>query len=596
MRDIFRKEKSLVDEQVQRRLAAILAADVVGFSSLMERDEEGTYARVGRLRREVIEPRLSEHNGRLIKTTGDGFLAEFASPIAALRCAIAIQDGLGNDPGPLRMRIGLNLGDVIVEESGDVYGEGVNVAARLEALCDPGGILISGKIHSEVDGKVEAAFEDRGEQQVKNISRPVRIYAVRPAGMPTTSAATASPGETKKPLQLPDKPSIAVLPFQNMSGDPEQEYFADGMVEDIITALSRFKSLFVIARNSSFTYKGKAVDIKHVGRELGVRYVLEGSVRKSGGRVRITGQLIEAATDRHLWADKFDGALEDVFDLQDQVTSRVVGLIAPKLEQAEIERARQKPTENLDSYDFFLRGLALTNKGALAEARALFAKAYERDPEYGPSYAMAATTLMFEQGISGVPLSAEKRSEAIRLAKLASKVAGDDAFTLARAGHVLTYLGREYDRGASMVEQAVALNPNLAIAWYSRGWVTMMCGEAERSIESFDRMIRLSPLDPLRIGAWNGSSFAFFALGRYEDGCVAAMKSIQVVANFHTLGAFIVNAIPAGQATEAQEAAARLLRSQPEFRATDAEEAFPTRSSELRNRMIAALREAGLPG
>jgi TolB-like protein/class 3 adenylate cyclase/tetratricopeptide (TPR) repeat protein len=586
----------LVDEQVQRRLAAILAADVVGFSSLMERDEEGTYARVGRLRRELIEPRLSEHNGRLIKTTGDGFLAEFASPIAALRCAIAIQDGLGNDPGPLRMRIGLNLGDVIVEESGDVYGEGVNVAARLESLCDPGGILISGKIHSEVDGKVEATFEDRGEQQVKNISRPVRIYAVRPAGVTTTPAATASAMEVKKPLQLPDKPSIAVLPFQNMSGDPEQEYFADGMVEDIITALSRFKSLFVIARNSSFTYKGKAVDIKQVGRELGVRYVLEGSVRKSGSRVRITGQLIEAATDRHLWADKFDGALEDVFDLQDQVTTRVIGLIAPKLEQAEIERARQKPTGSLDSYDCFLRGMALTHKRTLAEARGFFLKACEQDPEYGPAFAMAATTLMFEQGISGVPLTAEKRAEAVRLAHVASRVGNDDAFTLARSGHVLTYLGREYDRGASMVEQAVELNPNLAIAWYSLGWVSMMCGDAERAIESFERMIRLSPLDPLRISAWNGSSFACFCLGRYEEGCASATKSIQVVADAHTLGAYIVNAVRAGRVVEAQQAAARLLRSQPDFRAAHAEEAFPTRSLDIRNQIVTALREAGLPG
>ncbi len=562
----------------------------------MERDEEGTYARIGQLRRELIEPRLSEHQGRLIKTTGDGFLAEFSSPIAALRCAIAIQDHLSNDPGPLRMRIGLNLGDVIVEESGDVFGEGVNVAARLEALCDPGGILISGKIHSEVDGKIEAAFEDRGEQQVKNISRPVRIYAVRPAGMIATSAAPASSSEVIKPLQLPDKPSIAVLSFQNMSGDPDQEYFADGMVEDIITALSRFKSLFVIARNSSFTYKGKAIDIKQVGRELGVRYVLEGSVRKSGSRIRITGQLIEAATNRHLWADKFDGALEDVFDLQDRVTSRVIGLIAPKLEQAEIERARQKPTESLDSYDFFLRGMALSNRRKFAEARQFFNRAYQRDPEYGPAYAMAAATLMFEQGSTGVPLTADEHADAIRLAHVASRVTSDDAFTLARSAHVLTYLGREYDRGASMVEQAVALNPNLAIAWYSRGWITMMCGEAERAIESFDRMIRLSPLDPLRVGAWNGSSFALFCLGRYEDGCVSATKSIQVVADAHTLGAYIVNAIRAGRVAEAREAAARLMRSQPGFRATHAEEAFPTRSPELRNQMIAALREADLPG
>jgi TolB-like protein/class 3 adenylate cyclase len=591
----FQSEGSLAGMGVQRRLAAILAADVVGFSARMERDEEGTYDLVGRLRRDIIEPRLSAHSGRLIKTTGDGFLAEFASPIAALRCALAIQGDLADDRDALLMRIGLNLGDVIVEDSGDVYGEGVNVAARLEALADPGGILISGKIHSEVDGKVEADFEDRGERQVKNIARPVRTYAVRQAGV-TTSSATPSPAtEVKKPLQLPDRPSIAVLPFQNMSGDPDQEYFADGMVEDIITALSRFKSLFVIARNSSFTYKGNAVDIKQVGRELGVRYVLEGSVRKAGSRVRITGQLIEAATDRHLWADKFDGTLEDVFDLQDQVTSSVVGLIAPKLEQAEIERARQKPTDSLDSYDFFLRGMALVNKRTLAEARAFFKKAYERDPEYGAAYAMAAATLMFEQGISGVPLTAEARADAIRLANVASRFGSDDAFTLARSAHVLTYLGREYDRGAAMVEQAVALNPNLAIAWYSRGWITLMGDEAERAIESFERMIRLSPLDQLRISAWNGISFASFSLDRFEDGCAAAMKSIQMFKDAHSLGAYVVNAVRAGHAAEAREAVAQMLKLQPDFRASHAAEAFPVRSAEMRDRMSAALRAAGLP-
>src|SRR5476651_1359758 len=335
---------------------------------------------------------------RLIKTTGDGFLAEFASPIAALRCAIAIQGDLSNDTGPLRIRIGLNLGDVIVEDSGDVYGEGVNVAARLEALCDPGGILISGKIHSEVDGKIDASFEDRGEQQVKNITRPVQMYAVRPAGA----------AEVAMSLPLPDKPSIAVLPFQNMSGDPDQEYFADGMVEDIITALSRFKSLFVIARNSSFAYKGKTVDIKQVGRELGVRYVLEGSVRKAGNRVRITGQLIEAGTNRHLWADRFDGALEDVFGLQDQVTSSVVSLIAPEVEKAEIERATRKATERLDSHDLFMRGMALVYKDQYQPARDFFVRALERDSDYGAACAMAAVTLMLEQGARGVPLAAEE--------------------------------------------------------------------------------------------------------------------------------------------------------------------------------------------
>jgi TolB-like protein/Tfp pilus assembly protein PilF len=397
-------------------------------------------------------------------------------------------------------------------------------------------------------------------------------------------------------LALPDKPSIAVLPFQNMSGDPEQEYFADGMVEDIITALSRFKSLFVIARNSSFTYKGKAVDIKQVGRELGVRYVLEGSVRKAGSRVRITGQLIEATTGRHLWADKFDGALEDVFGLQDQITTSVVGLLAPTLEQAEIERARQKPTDRLDSYDLYLRGMALANKSrSLFEAHDFFRKALEQDPEYGAAYAMAASTLMMQQGTSGVPLSAEARTDAIRLAHLGSKVGSDDAFTLARSGHVLTYLAHEYDRGASMVEQAITLNPNLAVAWHSRGWVSLMCGEAERAVESFDRMIRLSPLDPLRIGAWNGSSFAFFHLRRYEEGYASAMKSIQFATNAHTLGAFVVNCVGAGRAVEAREAVAQLLKLQPDFRTSHVHEAFPIRSLAERGRIASALREAGLP-
>jgi adenylate cyclase len=387
-----------------------------------------------------------------------------------------------------------------------------------------------------------------------------------------------------------------VLPFQNMSGDAEQEYFADGMAEDIITALSRFKSLFVIARNSSFTYKGKSVDIKQVGRELGVRYVLEGSVRKAGNRVRITGQLIDATTDRHLWADKFDGALEDVFGLQDQVTASVVGVIAPTLEQAEIDRTRQKPTDWLDSYDLFLRGMALLNKmGSLPEAREFFKKAFELDPDYSAAYAMAAGTLVTQQGARGVPLSAEMRADAIRLADTGSRLGDDDAFVLAISGHVLTYLGHQYDRGAAMVEQAVALNPNLAIAWFSRGWVALMCGEGERAIESFDRMIRLSPLDRLRIGAWNGSSFALYQLGRYEEGCAVAMKSIQLVKNAHTLGAFAINAVGAGRINEARATVAELLKLRPGFRTSHVEEAFPVRDAAGREKMTAVLRDAGLP-
>ena len=367
------------------------------------------------------------------------------------------------------------------------------------------------------------------------------------------------------------------------------------MVEDIITALSRFKSLFVIARNSSFTYKGKAVDIKQVGRELGVRYVLEGSVRKSGNRVRITGQLIEASTNRHLWADKFDGALEDIFGLQDQVTTRVVGLIAPRVEEAEIERANQKPTESLHSYDFYLRGVALLNKRLFPEAFEMFRSALQEDPEYAAAYAMAAWTVLSRQAIGGLLLTAELRKEALEFANAASRQAQEDAFALARSGHVLTYLGREFDRGASMVEEAISINPNLAVAWYSRGWVSIMCGDAERALESFNQMLRLSPLDPLRGRAWNGISFAFFFLHRYEEGMALATKAMQLIPDVMSLAAYIANAVPAGRATEARTAVAQLLAIQPDFRVPDAADAFPVRFVEIRQRIATSLRNAGVP-
>jgi adenylate cyclase len=315
-------------EAVERRLAAILAADIAGYSRLVGLDEEGTLARLRSLRREIIDPTIAEHRGRIVKTTGDGMLVEFASVVDAVRCARAAADRERQLPEDQRIqfRIGVNLGDVVVESDGDLLGDGVNVAARLEGIAEPGGICISGIVHDQVRGKVDVEFADLGHQNLKNIDRPIRAYRVMFAKPVAAMAAT---------LPLPDKPSIAVLPFQNLSGDPEQDYFADGMVEEIITALSRIRWLFVIARNSSFTYKGQAIDVKRVGRELGVRYVLEGSVRKGGGRVRITAQLIDAETGAHLWADRFDGSLEDVFDLQDQIATSVAGVIEPTLQAAE---------------------------------------------------------------------------------------------------------------------------------------------------------------------------------------------------------------------------------------------------------------------
>ena len=375
----------MTEQRVQRRLAAILAADVVGYSALMQRAEEATYAEFERLKRELIEPSLSRHEGRLIKTTGDGALAEFASPLAAVRCATEIQDHLVR-AAPFKLRIGLNLGDVIVGQDGDLYGDGINIAVRLEGIADPGGILISEKVYSEVEGKLDVGFEDRGEQQLKNIAKPVRAYAVRAGAYSAlTERLSAAP-------PLPDKPSIAVLPFENMSGDPEQEYFADGMVEEIITALSRFKWLFVIARNSSFTFKGKAVDVKEVGRRLGVRYVLEGSVRKAAGKVRITGQLIDAVTGAHIWADRFERDLTDVFALQDEVTVAVVSAIQPKLLQTEIAMATRRRPENLTAYDFYLRAMPqfyLATREGLAEAIRLAHRALELDPRFGFVAALA---------------------------------------------------------------------------------------------------------------------------------------------------------------------------------------------------------------
>src|SRR5262245_11302273 len=360
----------------QRRLAAILVADVVGYSKLIGSDEAGTLEQLHALRTEVIELQIAKHAGRLFKSVGDGFLIEFASAVQAVACAKAIQEA--NSQGRLPLRIGIHVGDVVVQGD-DLMGDGVNVAARVEGIAEPGGIAITRAVHEQVRDKLDLGFMDKGEIELKNIQRPVQVFVV--GGAKASVAPTA--------LLLPNKPSIAVLPFQNMSGDAEQEYFADGMVEDIITALSRFKALFVIARNSSFTYKGKAVDIKQVGRELGVRYVLEGSVRKAANRLRISGQLIDASAGGHLWADHFDGVVDDIFELQDRMTSSVVGAIAPKVEQAEIERAMRKPTESLDAYDCLLRAMAhyhLFTKDSLLEARRLFRRATDLDPNYAAAY------------------------------------------------------------------------------------------------------------------------------------------------------------------------------------------------------------------
>src|SRR5262245_27407377 len=462
-------------------MAAILAADVVGYSRLMGADEEGTLARLKAHRREMIDPKVAEHHGRIVKTIGDGVLIEFGSVVDALRCAIDLQRGMAErnagepEASRIDVRIGINLGDIIVD-SDDIHGDGVNIAARLEALAEPGGICISQTVLDHARGKFAFDVEDGGSQNLKNITEPVHIYRVLCDGIPRLATAQARASA----LAMPEKPSIAVLPFDNLSGDPEQEYFADGIVEDIITALSRIHWLFVIARNSSFTYKGKSVDVKRVARELGVRYVLEGSVRKASNRVRITGQLVDATTGAHVWANRFDGALDDIFDLQDHVTASVVGAIEPRLQQAEIERAGRKPTESLDAYDYFLRGMAsfhLFTRDRLLEARRLFQRATELDANYASAYGMAAWCVCLSK-TNGWLFDPEREiAEGVRLARRAVAVGKDDPTALWSGGINLAYLAAEVETGAAYIDRAIVLNPNSAAAWSMSGWLRIYLGE-----------------------------------------------------------------------------------------------------------------------
>ena len=484
-------------DRVERRLAAIVAADVVGYSRLMEADETGT-ARLLREHRIAAGPLVAEHDGRIVKTTGDGVLIAFPSVVGAVQCAVAFQRLIAERnsgvPRERRMewRIGIHLGDVL-SDGEDILGDGVNIAARLEAIAEPGGICISEDAFRQVRGKIDTEFFDGGEQALKNLMRPVRIYRARPATAPASSAL-ASPA-----LPLPDKPSIAVLPFQNLSGDPEQEYFADGMVEDIITALSRIRWLFVIARNSSFTYKAQAIDLKRVGRELGVRYILEGSVRKVGNRVRITGQLIEAETGAHLWADRFDGSLEDVFDLQDHVAITVAGVIEPTLQAAEIRRTSERPTNNLSAYDLYLRALphvATYQWDHTIQALALLQQAIEHDPGFASALARAAYCHAVLDAIGRVDDRRSNRRFGIDLARRALQLGGDDAVALAFVAHVLGYFNEDIEAAIAIVDRATALNPSSAYGWRFSGFQRLYAGQCGRAIEHFKRSIRLSPREP----------------------------------------------------------------------------------------------------
>jgi adenylate cyclase len=522
-------------QEVARKLAAILAADVVAYSRLAGADEERTLARLRALRSDLIDPIVSVHHGRIVKRTGDGALVEFRSVVDAVRCAIEVQNGMVERNAGLpqerriEFRIGIHLGDVIEEHDRDLMGDGVNIVARLEGFAEPGGICLSDDAYRQVRDRVTEVFTDLGDQSLKNIARPIRVYRIDL----NPSLATARQKTVAPALALPDKPSIAVLPFQNMSGDPEQEFFADGVVEEIITALSRIRWLFVIARNSTFTYKGQTIDVKQVGRELGVRYVLEGSVRRGGGRVRITAQLIEAETGAHLWADRFDGSLEDVFDLQDQVATQVAGVIEPELQLAEIARSSRRPTTDLTARDLYLRATALVFSRArqIPEAMQLLDQALARDPSYGPALAWCGLCY-FLRCLDGCYTDWEaEAAKGIDYARRALRTGEDDPATLVNSAITLGYYGEDIEAMIALADRALTSNPSFARGWHVSAVLRLWAGQAKRAVEDEKACLRLSPR--VRIG-WAQHLFggAHLLEGRFDEAVPHLRLAIEEEPNF----------------------------------------------------------------
>jgi len=593
-------------ERIERRLAAILAADVAGYSRLMGRDEAGTLARLKALRRELIDPLVAEHKGRIVKTTGDGLLIEFPSVVEAVACAMTVQSGMGSrnaatpEDRRIEFRVGINSGDIIVED-GDIHGDGVNIAARLEGVAEPGGICVSAIVHDQVRDRLDCVFEDLGEQSLKNIVRPVRVYRIGPeigprafrplSGVDATGTAAVQPAA----LPLPDKPSIAVLPFQNMSGDPEQEYFVDGMVEEIITALSRIRWLFVIARNSTFTYKGRPIEVKEIGRELGVRYILEGSVRKGGSRVRITAQLIDAETGAHLWADRFDGLIEDVFELQDKIALSVAGVIEPALQAAEMRRSAARPTTDLTAYDLYLRALAVfypITKERVIEALRLFEEAIAIDPHYGPALSWAAMCHreIATSGWAEAPETSWRKGS--DLARQAVQAAENDPRVLVNAALVLAHFGDDIgeDIGAmiGLIDRALALNPSFARGWNVSGILRNIAGEHDLAIEHIGIALRLSPRE--RIGTpLVVLGMAYFLKRQFDEAASKLLLAVQDnpghPGTYRCLAACYAHM---GRLDEAHEIVTRLRAITPIIVPSD----VPYRNPEYRELLLSGLRLA----
>jgi adenylate cyclase len=493
----------LPSERVERRLAAVLAADVAGYSRLMGRDEERTLAQLKTFRKTVFDPTVATHRGRIVKTTGDGMLVEFASAVDAARCAVEVQREMvkrnSDVPPELRIefRIGIHVGDIIIDDD-DIFGDGVNIAARLEGIAEPGGACVSDDAHRQIRGKVDILFDDIGEQNLKNISEPMRAWRVQLFSDAAPEIRTSS-DPIQPALALPDKPSIVVLPFDNMSAEAGNDYLADGIVEAITAALSCIRSFFVIARSSAFTYKGRATNAREIGKELGVAYLLEGSVQKAGNRLRITVQLIETEGGAHVWSSRYDGTLEEFFDLEDRITQQVAGALQPSIRIAEIERSRRKRPQDLGSYDYTMRAMPhvwALEKGESAKALELLEKALLIAPEYPLALALAGWCHAQRSVYNWADDIAGSQAAAWSLAERAADLSGDDPLILAVLGAVHTFV-RNYGTARVLLERAVALDPNCAWAWSRLGWIENYADQPHKAIGNFERALRLSPIDPM---------------------------------------------------------------------------------------------------
>jgi adenylate cyclase len=589
-----------VGTKVQRRLAAIFAADVEGYSRLMEADEVGTLQTLT-AHREIMDRLIEEHGGRIANTAGDSVLAEFPSVVDAVQAAVEAQEALRtanralSEDHQVQFRIGVHVGDVILKE-GDLFGEGVNITARLQALAPPGGVCLSGPAYDHVRKVLPLNFDDLGLQQIKNLIEPIRVYAVVVPSLVQSSSPHRAQNASSEPLV--DRPSIAVLPFANLSSDPDQEYFADGIVEDIISSLARFPSLFVVARNSSFTFRGRSLDLKQIGRQLGVRYILEGSIRRATNRVRLTCQLIDAETGASLWADKFDGELGDVFALQDDITERVVGLIHPRIQRAEIEASTRRRPQSVTAYDLYLRALALfhslTHSGS-DEALQLLQRALELEPRFGPAASLASMTCTCRIAQGWATDLQRETNESIRLNRLALDIDPNDPDALAIYGRNVSYSGRDFEGGIEAVDRAVELCPNSAFAWSQRGWTYTYAARPLDAEVSYLRAMHLSPLDLTLYSTLTGLSFAYVQLERFHDAVEVARRAIQQNAHYSSTFRILAAALAQlGRFDEAQDARQEMLKLEPNFRISEWTARSPWRYP-AREIYIDGLRKAGFP-